>query len=219
MVPLSTEGQAALASGLYAVRTLIDAYPDEGAVRFWDDFTQLTYDGPKSGETDETYNPMGELVTIEALRSGPALSSNGVKITVDANMLSDPSSLLTELESATWHQREIWIREVILDISRGDAHVIGVVPVFAGLMDVMDRDDSDNNKLVIQAESGARWFTRRTMRTRSDADQQELYSGDKFFEYTPTAGVVEIAWGRGPERAGGGGGSSRGGVNSDARLR
>ena len=80
---------------------------------------------------------------------------------------------------------------------------------FAGFVDVPEFEEDESVSLSVECVDAVGRALRRTVAYRTDVNQQELFSGDRFFEFTPQVGRRPLAWGV-PWENGGGAGATGG---------
>lgn len=187
---LSTPALDALASGRFARRHLVRFDIDSGAVGFWDDVYGVTYDGL-------SYAGAAGRFTISPIASVGDQSIANVDVTFSGLDVD----VANEVETADYHQRPMQVMIAIL--STADNSFIAVKSWFSGFVDqIVRRELADGpSELIVRCETISRELDRAGTRTRSDADQQAFFSGDKFFEHVAPSIFRNIVWGRkGPQR-------------------
>lgn len=179
----------ALASGRFARRHMVrfDLEPD--AVGFWDDIYDVTYES-------QLYWGAANRFTISPFASVSDQSVSGVEVTFSGLDVA----VANEVETADYHQRPMQVFVAIL--STVDNSFIAVKSFFSGFVDqVVRREQTGRADLIVRCETISRELDRSGTRTRSDADQQSFFSGDKFFEHVAPSITRNIVWGRkGPQR-------------------
>lgn len=162
---------------------------DSGWVRVWSGIGNLIFEG-------ETFTGVGHLGTIAPIaESGTGVVANAITL----QLAGIPSSLLALALTAKYQGRaaKIWVAFFGPTWTLLDA-----VLLFAGRMDTMQIDEGPElSTVTVSAESHLADLKRPRVRRFTHADQQELYPGDRGFEYMDALQNAEIAWGPG---AGGG---------------
>lgn len=153
-------------------------------------YTTLPYSTTWNGYT---WIGVGGLAEISEIRETEALMANGVKITLSGL----PTALvsLALQENVQGRPCTIWFAAL-----GPDNQVLDVPPVeFAGSVDTMPiQIDGGTARIVVNVEAKIADFARPKVRRYNDADQQQEYPGDKFFEFVPQMVEKEITW---PERS------------------
>ena len=202
-IVLTSDQRAALQSGEIAVRTLIDFYFDSGRYSFWDGAEHLDFDGT-------TYLVCGDFGEISAIKLGQDLGAEGIEIKLNGTKLLegspsafDPGALFGTIEAENYQNKPVVISLAFFHARTFE--YIMTVPRFDGLVDQIKQTEQENEAegrfeavMIIHAESLARRYAQRGGRTRSMADQREIWPDDTFFDMTPQ--VVSqrgnILWGR-----------------------
>lgn len=197
---LSSAEQDALEADAIAVRNLVEFDLDSGAAYFWDDFGTLAYD---PGTGSKNYVGTGFLGTIEQVTQSKSLTAQGVSFRlsgIDQAAGAGAGDLLTSFDDEDFHGREVIHRLLILDATVGGESVIGNIRVYRGFIDQADLVDDpagEGSYIEIRAESAAKELGRVEPRFRTQADQEDLFSGvtDDFFSFVATAVLQQPNWG------------------------
>lgn len=176
---------AALEAGTFARRQLIWVEMPDEPVGFWGD----AYDAVIEGRT--------YLATYGAIRMTPFSSGSdfgvrnltitlpGLDVRVQQRVLDQP-----------YHQRPIYATEAL--ISPETQQILDLTQWFGGIIDRIPRRErlGGTSVLDVQCEGYGRDLSRSGARTRSDADQRQLDSSDRFFDQVVPANNVPLIWGR-----------------------
>lgn len=178
----------ALASGRFARRHMVRFDLDTPA-GFWDDIYDVTYES-------QLYKGAAGRFTISPFASVSDQSISGVEVTFSGLDVA----VANEVETAQYHQRPMQVYLAIL--STADNSFIAVKSYFSGFVDqIVRRESLGSADLVVRCETISRELDRSGTRTRSDADQQSFFAGDRFFEHVAPSIFRNIVWGRkGPQR-------------------
>lgn len=234
--PTDAAIDAAIAAGRIKAADLVDFYVKVGGspvvLRAWTWPGTAQYPGTVAldGSTaNRTYESMyGRMIINKTIQSAQSLSSEPLRIQIDASRTSDDADWAGRFADSDWHQGRVRVRQVLLD---WDTEVLGAVPLreWHGLL--------DHAELVFPAPDGAiqvqTWditcqgglfrIRGRRLKTRSHADQQKRDAGDMF--YVDTAAMVgrPLNWakalGATPGRATSSGGSGSGGASGGGSNR
>lgn len=184
----STPALDALASGRFARRHMV-RFDLDTPVGFWDDIYDVTYSGL-------AYAGAAGRFTITPFDSVSDQSISGIEVTFSGLDVD----VANQVETAEYHQRPMQVNVAIL--STVDNSFIAVKSFFSGFVDqIVRRESMGRSDLVVRCETISRELDRSGTRTRSDADQQAFFSGDKFFEHVAPSIFRNVVWGRkGPQR-------------------
>lgn len=183
-----------------AVRNALKDQPHRGhiAVRIQFsgyDFKAWSGIGPKT-ISGQTYIGAGTLGTIAAIADTSTDGLRGLiaeRIEMTLSGLPVEPKLLTELVDYQHQGSAVTILAVLLDAT--DAVVADPVTIFSGQVDTMSYKLDETLSISLTAENFlAYMFRGPDGRRRSDADQQEIFSGDEGFEYNAKQMAV-IPWG------------------------
>lgn len=160
-----------------------------GYVRVWSGIGNLTFGG-------QVYSGVGYLGEIAPIQeSGNAIRANAITL----QLSGIPSALLDVALLANYQGRTVQVWLGFFDTAWA---LIDCALLFAGRMDTMAIDEGPETSIItLSAESHLADLKRPRVRRFTHADQQELFAGDKGFEYVEALQNAEIAWGPG---AGGG---------------
>lgn len=149
-------------------------------------YTTLPYDTSWNGNT---WIGVGRLAEISEIRESEALVATGVQITLSGL----PASLvsLALAENVQGRTCTIWFAAL-----GADSAVLDTPPVeFKGKVDTVPIQlDDGTARIVVNVESVLADFARPKVRRFTDADQQAVYPGDRFFEFVPQMVEKEIIW-------------------------
>ena len=136
----------------------------------------------------QTYLGVGDFGGIGSVEEGVALSPYNITLTLsglDATLMSD---VLTEA---------FYLRAVNLYIGAMDstgALVADPDKIWSGFTDHAEIVTGEVNAIRLICESELIIFERNNGRVFSDADQQNAFSGDVFFEYLPQMEDLKVVW-------------------------
>lgn len=183
-----TATQNALAAqGIIRRGMILFQFPS-GNYGFWDGAGPFVYN-------TVTYNPGAQLIEIDTGTQVLTLESNAITLKLYAN----PDTALTEdvlrtIETESYHQRPVTIFKALFNADT--KALISVIPIWKGYVDQITQERSaEGFALVGRCESRSIDYTRRGWATASDAQQQQISSGDKGLEYCGIAGQVEVPFG------------------------
>lgn len=185
--------QAALAAQGIVRRGLIMFQFPSGNYGFWDGAGAFTYGGI-------TYNPGAQLIEIDTGTQVLTLESNAITLKLYAN----PDTVLTEdvlrtIETEDYHQRPVTISKAIFNADT--KALISIIPVWKGYVDQITHERSaDGYALVGRCESRSIDYTRRGWAVASNAQQQQISTGDIGLEFCGIAGQVEVPFGTADKR-------------------
>ncbi len=227
--PTDSAIDAAIAAGRIKAADLFDFYvKDElGAplvLRAWTWPGEAHYPGTEvlDGSTaDQTYESMyGRMVAHKTVRTAQSLSSEPLRLQLDASRSGDDDDWVGRWADSDWHQGRFRLRQVMLD---WQTEVLGAVPLreWHGLLDhaelVYPPSDraTDPATWDITCQGGLFRVRGRRLKTRSHADQQVRSEGDAFYRDTATFVGRPLIWAKAqnatPGRATGTGGGHVGG--------
>jgi hypothetical protein len=228
--PTNASIDAAIAAGKIKAADLIDFYvKNRGTgvpfvLRAWTWPGTASYPGTVAldGSTaSNDYESMyGRLVIAKTIRTAQSLSSEPLRIQLDASRSADNADWVGRFVDSDWHQGRVRMRQVLLD---WDSEVLGAVPLreWYGLLDhaelVYPSPDGGSEPATwdITCQAGLFRVRGRRLKTRSHADQQNRSAGDLFYVDTATMVGRPLNWakalGATPGRATGSGGSAAGG--------
>lgn len=163
-----------------------------GLYGFWDGPDPITWNSI-------TFVPGAQLIQVEFGGQGLDLASQPVTLRLAANADAGLSpNILASIESETYHQRPVTIYEVIFDPDTRT--MIGdPLAMWRGYVDQVTHEigaDDGTYHLVGRCESRSIDYTRRGWALQSDAQQQQIFTGDLGLQYTGIAGTVQIDFGR-----------------------
>lgn len=184
MRTLSSEALAALDSGRFRVRCLLNVDMPDGPFAIWDDVGSIAVSGV-------TYHGAAGRFTVAQTTSVSDLGSRGCDVTLSG---LDPD-VSNDVEAEGWHQRPVTIHRAIL--AEDAPQVVHLLPVFAGFLDQLVRKETGGGQSVLtfKCEASARELQRKGARTRSDADQRRRDATDGFFKHVVNSVNQPITWG------------------------
>lgn len=221
--PTDSETDDAIAAGRIKSADLVDLYLRDGAdapltLRCWNWPGAASYAGTVAldGSTAaNTYESMfGRIGIAKSIRMAASLSSEALRITLDASRSTDDADWVGRFVDADWHQRRVRLRQVMLDWT---TEALSSAPMWEwhGLIDhrELSQPPGQPQTWELTCQGGLFRVRGRRLKTRSHADQQERSPGDMF--YVGTANMVgrPLNWAKKPGNIPGtptGGGSAAG---------
>jgi hypothetical protein len=161
---------------------LVEMQFGSGTVRL----TDLPYDIVWNGNT---WTGLGHLGSIEPVRESAQSEATGLRFT-----LAGPIAAYLSLAL----QEQLQGDPVLLYIAFFDGNqqiIADPVLEWSGRADSMTIQDGDETSAIsVSAESRYADFARPRIRRFSDADQQAVYPGDRFFQFLPQMVEKTISW-------------------------
>jgi hypothetical protein len=134
---------------------------------------------------------VGLLGTVDTIRENTSLEATGLRLALSG---LDPAVLAIALqESYQGRPARVWLG--LLNAS--GALVADPLLLMSARMDSMEVTTGDTASVTINVESDLAMWARPPSTKFTDADQQRLHPGDKFFEYVTEASERTIQWGKG----------------------
>lgn len=188
MLSLSSEAQSALDAGRFVMRTGIVFYLGGGTHAFWDGVGPYTYGGV-------TFEASGSLLEIGDIPAVGTLASEKVEVTLRAIANTELSpDVLATIEDEQYHQRPVTIWQFIFDADTGS--LATAIRHYSGYIDQIEHKDEDGEySLVASLESRSRDHQKTGYRMRSTSDQDQISSGDLFYQHVSTTSTVTRKWG------------------------
>lgn len=112
--------------------------------------------------------------------------------TVTLSLSGLDSSLKTEIMDYLVRGSDVYIWMFYID---GGTIVADPWLAFAGKVDVPEFTEGDDVTLQVECLDALGFAMRRTTRRRTDEDQQELFTGDRFYEFAARSTRETIKWG------------------------
>lgn len=180
MKTLSTAGQAAIASGMVPMAVLVSmAFPSP---------LNLCTSNLNLVAAGTTYTGVAGLGKISAVQTTAAEIRQ-----LQFELSGVPTANLALMLSGTVQGTPVTISVAILDPAT--YAVTDVVPIWAGQLDTMTVDDTaTGSTITVTAEHVGIDLNRPAPLYYIDADQQALYPGDLFFQYTSQQFDQQIIW-------------------------
>lgn len=174
-----SELEALLESGRVAIRGLLRVTLGSGTFGLWNGVGDFEYAGV-------TYRG-NSLITIEDIPTD--LGSQAVPLRIELPASADfgiTPDMLSEIEQEDYKGRPIVIFDAFFEPDT--RNLIHVEPLYSGFIDTIDHVRGNGEfKLVVNVETTALDNHRDGYRSASNADQQLVSAGDRFFEH---AGMV-----------------------------
>lgn len=188
---LSAEVQAAIDAATYYPVLLARFEFDGGTERACTTPYSIWFDDEGTAVPNE-FIGTGKLGTVSAIEEGSELRSYGISCTLTG---VDPAQLALAVDSQyQGRNATIWLGFLNPD------HVLlnSPVEVFRGIMDTMPITLGRTGTIRLNIENVlSRWEKPNPRNQRyTSADQQDLYHGDLFLEFTNAATAKELIWGR-----------------------
>ena len=140
--------------------------------------------------SDEEFLGVGRLGSISATEESSELQASGVKMSLSG---IPPEFISAAFENAQGRTAKIWLG--FLD---GAYRVVAdPVLVFSGLIDKSDIALGSEGKVTISVENRLVAWERPKVRRYTNEDQQQLFPGDKAFEFVNPTVEKELLWGVG----------------------
>lgn len=166
---------------------LVEVYFDSGTLYLTDAYRSVGFNGSE-------YVSQGHFLTFEGLEETLAFQVNAVTVSLSgADQARTWPALVLQQE---WTNRRLVIRRAFL--LDGGQVVSDPVVIFDGLMDDVDVTDDPLGKppttVTVRASNQFADFGRRAGRRTNDSEQQQFFSGDRFFQFTAEQNRT-IYWG------------------------
>jgi hypothetical protein len=208
---LTTDERAALEARERIVREAVKFELDSGTFGLWNGLGSITVDSV-------TYEGVGQMGQASQIVQSGNLVPAGVELRLnglDQRSGFTEGGLWTDLEDEDVHGRAVTMYRWYFDNTKRTnvaANLKLSRQTFKGFIDRIKREEQVakggglSETLVAYLESTLMEINRRHVTRRTNEHQQQLFSGDDFFEFVPYMPTREIFWGRGGTVAGGGGG-------------
>jgi hypothetical protein len=175
--------EAATLSDTVRPAFLAEVQVDGGYLRFWSGIGDLSWNG-------QTWNGAGTLLGVSPVQETDGLAATGMRFSL--------SGISTTVISATiGNARQGLSAKLWLAVFDTSGAIIGdPVMLFSGLTDVPSISDAAETCTVsMTAESRLIDLERPRVRRYTKADQQQVYSTDKGFNYVPSLQDKKIHFG------------------------
>lgn len=179
-----------LETGTFVRRDMILFDMPSGMYGFWNNNYDYTYSG-------NLYRAIPGVFQVADVPSTSQLVVN--RIDINFNRL-DPS-VGQYIENEAYHRRPVVGYVALINPSTGV--IVDVVNWFTAVIDQVEVEEAvgSTSTLIVRLDVGNWELAKSGSRTRSNADQLEIDSTDKGFEYVSAAVTQPIWWGRaGPTR-------------------
>lgn len=176
------DAAAVLASDNIPLLVMAELLPESGPIRVHSGVGDLVYNG-------NTFLGAGEFGRISDLQESTETDAQGMVMELSGvNPALVSSSLNDEFQG---RKARIWI--AVLD---ADHQVVGdPIGPWTFIMDAPDSEVGETAVLRLGLENRMADWRRPRVRRYTDADQQQEYPGDRFFEFVGESVEYEIIWG------------------------
>jgi len=176
-----------------------------GTVRFFTGVGELSWDS-------QTWTGAGDLGYIGAIESGTDLRAGRLEVGLSGLDATVKADALNELSRGS----DCY---VYLGFFTSSATIVADpwLAFFGTLDQTAITEDDDGVSISVSILDGIGARLRRTQRRRTDADQQEIFSGDKIFEFV--GDDTPVSWGAPGGATGGGGNNGGAGPGSGGAFR
>jgi len=154
---------------------------DSGDFRVWSGRGDLTFNG-------EVYTGIGDLGRISPIEEG--IEQRAFGITLELSGIPSTSISLALQEELQNRLAEVW-----LGFFNSSYQLLDATLLFRGRMNEMNIEMDKEARIVVTAESRLIDWDRPRVRRFTDADQQELFSGDLGLQFVSATTDKEIVWG------------------------
>lgn len=157
---------------------------DSGVIAWHSGYGPITFDGT-------TYTGCGSFGSISAVKEAPGIKSSYITVKIGGIK----PEIISLAQSEPYINRKAYIYMTMLD--ENDVPLVATpMMVFKGSMDSINGTLTKEASFDISIKSRlADWERPRRIRY-SDADQQKIYPGDKFFEFIPQLSQRKLIWPR-----------------------
>lgn len=198
LLDVTTEIETLLRNGPIETAEIVDIFLDDQVLHYSDMFHPVTIDdGSGDGVGSATYIPMGDrLVPPNEVRETQALGSTGIKLFLDSSRISDDTDIVGALVDNDVVQRRIRLRTVLFRPNTSRTDPLWIFNIRDGIVDGIDDSIAVDKRalLAVRIASGAFAYNERRNSTYSNADQNELYSGDTGFSKIAPLVDVTLKW-------------------------
>lgn len=154
-----------------------------GPARFWTGLGDLVWNGL-------TFSGLGELLKLSSIEETAGVESKGVTLTLSGL----PVGSIATIEHEAWQNRtaRIWLATF-----ESDGATLAAEPVllFRGRMDTLAHEEGSTATYLLTMESRLVDLERPRIRRYTNADQQQMYPGDRGFEFVESvAAGVDVTW-------------------------
>lgn len=175
---------------------------DSGTIYVHNGIGNITWGG-------NTYLGVGDFGAIETVEETSDVSPTSMVLVLSGL----DASLMDEVLAQDYYLRPVKL--YIGAVNVGGALVVDPDKIWSGKMDTAEVRLGGTNAIRLSCENDFILFERTNGRRYTDADLQNEYAGDLFFEYIDEMVDKEVIWGSQPVRLGPGGGGSGGGRNTN----
>ena len=191
---LSAAMQAELLKGQVRAAYLVKVEFPEITIALWGGVGNLVYNA-------DTYIGAGDLGEVGPVGGDASLRADSVQL----KLSGIDATLIGEAQDVTHQGAPVTVYIAFFDSNW--AVIADPVTVFTGIVDTMQiAVEEGKMTILLNADSYMRLIFRTMTRRRTNADQQQIFSGDKFFEFVSDL-RRPVPWGIPEPKAGGGSGS------------
>lgn len=137
----------------------------------------------------------GQLIEVDAGEQSTEMSAKSITLRLYANLdVGLTPTILGTIENENYHQRPVTFYKAFFDADTRE--LIDVVAVWRGYVDTVSHErDGEKYAIVGRLESRSLDYSRRGWAIASNAQQQQISSGDIGLEYTGIVGEVPVYFG------------------------
>ena len=162
-----------------------------GTLYLWNGYGDLSL---TAGGSTNTYTGLGDAVGMSPIDEQSLIQASGANLVLNGVK----STLISTALSAQYTNRDGKIFLGLFDTSKNV--VADVYTLFVGKMDVMIiREGDEASTIELKLENRLIALERANERRMTDEDQQNLFTGDKGFEFIPDLQDKELVWGKASE--------------------
>jgi hypothetical protein len=190
-LPLSTEGRAALRGGTVFQAWLIELSCLGVTLRGWNQLTAMTFEG-------QTWEALGgQFEIVGEIAGGVDLQTEPFGVSFDGGRQHDNASFIGRLLDATWHQRAIRVRQLIMQPGTNFVTAVATALDVRGRMQTIEAAEGETGPSTVQlsCESGTFAVFGRALTVLSDADQRLRDPDDTSMRDIATKPFEDIPYG------------------------
>ena len=176
---------AACAAQQVAPAYFVELIFDSAPLRVWSGRGNITWSG-------RTFTGTGDFGGISEIEESGKVAANGIELSLSGI----PSSMISLAMAEPYRGRRVYVWLGFFNTTTW-ALIADPVAVFAGRMDTMRiKDSGETATIALSCESKLIDMQRARERRYTYEDQQDLFPGDKGFEYVAGLQEKELFWGR-----------------------